>query len=342
MRSANSKANKEQATVLVTGASGFVGRALSSTLCARGYRVRAVVRTPDTSILPDDADSGDRQRLTGIVIDDIAHTADWVPVLEGVHTVVHLAARTHVLNESGAESLSEYRRVNVEGTRQLAQEAARAGVTRFVFLSSIKVNGESTRERPFTEADPPCPEDAYGISKWEAEQALRTIAAGSGMKAVVLRPPLVYGPGVKGNLLNLLRAVARRRPLPLASIRNRRSLVYVGNLVDAIIVGMESPAAGGTYLVSDGQDLSTPELVRMLAEALGVPAVLLPCPPLLLALGGTLLGRSAAVSRLTGSLQIDSSRIRRELAWQPPYPVAEGMAVMARWYHAQSGLRPSY
>ena len=258
-----------------------------------------------------------------------------------VDCVVHLAARTHVLRDTGVDSLTEYRRVNVEGTRRLAQTAARAGVKRFVLVSSIKVNGESTGAHPFTESDTPRPEDAYGIAKWEAEQALRQIAAESGMEAAVLRPPLVYGPGVKGNFLQLLHVVARGWPLPLASIRNRRSVVFVGNLVDAIIAAALSPAApGNTYLVSDGEDVSTPDLVRALATALNVPARLLPCPAVLLNFTAAVIGRLDAAARLTGSLQVDGSKIRRQLGWQPHVTLAAGLAETARWYHAQSGLRP--
>lgn len=258
-----------------------------------------------------------------------------------VDCVVHLAARTHVLRDTDVDMLAAYRRVNVEGTRRLAQAAARSGVRRLVFVSSIKVNGEATVDQPFTENDTPRPEDAYGISKWEAERAMSQIAADTGMEAVVLRPPLVYGPGVKGNLLQLLRVVARGWPLPLASIRNRRSLIFVGNLVEAIMAAAASPAASGnTYLVSDGEDVSTPELVRALARALNVPARLVPCPAVLLKCAARVIGRSDAAARLTGSLQVDSSNIRRQLGWRPHATLAAGLAETARWYHSQSGLRP--
>ena len=271
-------------------------------------------------------------------VGDIGPATDWQAACSNVDCVVHLAARTHVLRDTGVNSLAEYRRVNFEGTKRLAQTAARSGVKRFVFVSSVKVNGESTTTHPFTERDPPRPEDAYGISKWEAEQALWRIAGENGMEAVVLRPPLVYGPGVKGNLLQLLRAVARGVPLPLASIGNRRSLVFVGNLVDAILASAESSkATGNTYLISDGEDVSTPDLVRALARALEVPARLFPCPTALLKIGAATVGKSAAVSRLTGSLQIDSSKIRRELGWRPRYTVSEGIARMAEWYRGLKG-----
>lgn len=322
--------------LLVTGANGFVGTALCRALLGKGHPIRGAVRRADgipASLVPPD-------RL--IAVREIGPETDWVSACAGVDCVIHLAARTHVLHETAADALAEYRRVNVEGTGALARTAARCGVRRLVFMSSIKVNGESTDRHPFTESDPPRPEDAYGISKWEAEQVLRQIAAETGLEAVVLRPPLVYGPGVKGNLLQLLNAIARGVPLPLASIRNRRSLIALDNLVDAILACVESPAAcGKTYLVSDGEDVSTPELVRMLAHALGAPPRLLPCPPLLLRIAGALTGKAGAVSRLTGSLQIDSSRIRSELDWKPRRSLSAGLAEMARWYHAQSGSPPS-
>jgi nucleoside-diphosphate-sugar epimerase len=314
---------------LVTGATGFVGSALCQALARKGLRVRGAVRNAER-ISPSDAATPEI-----IAVGDIGPATEWQAAMSNVDRVVHLVARTHVLRETGADTLADYRSVNVEGTKRLAQTAARSGVKRFVFVSSIKVNGESTGDYPFTEKDTPRPEDAYGISKWEAEQALWQIAAESGMRAVVLRPPLVYGPGVKGNLLQLLRLVARGWPLPLASIRNRRSLVFVGNLVDAIMAAASSPAApGNTYLVSDGEDVSTPDLVRALAGALNVPARLVPCPAVLLKFAARLIGRSDAAARLTGSLQVDSSNIRSQLGWRPHVTLAAGLAETARWYHA--------
>ena len=320
---------------LVTGANGFVGSALRRALSRKGHRVRSAVRNTER-ISPSDAATSDI-----IAIGDIGPGTEWHAAMSDVDCVVHLVARTHVLRDTGVDTLADYRRVNVEATRRLAQTAARSGVKRFVFVSSIKVNGESTGDHPFTENDTPRPEDAYGISKWEAEQAIWQIAAAGGMQVVVLRPPLVYGPGVKGNLLQLLQVVARGWPLPLASIRNRRSLVFVGNLVDAIMAAASSPAApGNTFLVSDGEDVSTPDLVRALARALNVPARLVPCPAVLLKFAARVIGRADAAARLTGSLQVDSSRIRRELDWKPHHSLAAGLARMAQWYHAQSGLRP--
>jgi len=311
-------------SVLVTGANGFVGRALCEALAASGRRVKRALRMAQPG-RPDD-----------VAVGDIGADTDWRSALEGVSSVVHLAARTHVLRETAADSLAEYRRVNLDGTRRLAQEAGRAGVRRLVFVSSIKVNGEVT-ERPFTEDDAPRPEDAYGVSKWEAEQALARVAGETGLQVAVLRPPLVYGPEVKGNFLRLMGLVARGTPLPLASITNRRSLIYVGNLVDAVIKAIDVPAAAGrAYLVSDGDDVSTPDLVRAIARALGVAPRLLPCPPAMLRLGAALTGKRAELARLTGSLQVDGSRARRELGWQPGHTLTQGLAATARWYYSQS------
>lgn len=310
-------------SVLVTGATGFVGQTLVTALGTQQRQVcRALRETAPGNATAD------------IVVGDIDPDTDWQPALQGIDCIVHLAARTHVVNEPSTDPLAVYRQINVEATRRLAQQAAAAGVQRFVFLSSIKVNGESTGEHPFSANDAPQPQDAYGISKREAEDVLRQIGAETGMEIVILRPPLIYGPGVKGNFLRLLQAVARGTPLPLASIENRRSLVYVGNLVDAIITCMDSPAAAGKkFLVSDGEDVSTPELIRKLAVALGKSPRLLPCPPALLRCAATLLGKQAAMMRLTGSLVVDSSALRRELGWQPRYSLDQGLNATARWYH---------
>ena len=307
----------------MTGASGFIGQALCAAAAA-GHRVRRAVRR---------AEGDDPATVT---VGELAPDTDWRRALEGVQCVVHLAARTHVLSETARDPLAEYRRVNVEGTLRLAEQAAQAGVRRLVFMSSVKVNGEST-QRPFTERDDPRPEDGYGFSKRDAERALGRVSGTTGMEVVILRPPLVYGPGVKGNFLRLLDVVARRVPLPLASIRNRRSLIYVGNLVDAVLAAIASPrAAGGTYLLSDGEDVSTPELVREMARALGVAPRLLPCPSSWLKLAGAVTGRRAAVARLTGSLQVDSTAAHRDLEWRPRYTLAQGLAATARWYHARA------
>jgi nucleoside-diphosphate-sugar epimerase len=275
--------------------------------------------------------------FSDLAVGDIGPGTDWRAALEGVGCVVHLAARTHVLRETAPDPLAEYRRVNVAGTERLARTAAACGVRRLVFLSSVKVSGERTEARAYTEDDAPRPEDAYGVSKWEAEQALAGIAAETGLEVVVLRPPLVYGPGVKGNFLRLLNLVARGVPLPLGAVDNRRSFVYAGNLAGAVIQALDAPqAAGRTYLVSDGEDVSTPELVRGLAAALGVQPRLLSFPLLPLKLAAAIAGRGAEFARLTGSLQVDGSRITRELDWRPSFTLAHGLEQTARWYHSRS------
>lgn len=258
---------------------------------------------------------------------DVSARTDWRGALAGCDTVIHAAARVHVMNKDAGNDLAAFREINVSGTRRLAEQAAAGGVRRFVYVSSIKVNGESTVPgRPFRACDAPAPVDAYGISKLEAEQALQQVALATGMEFVIVRPPLVYGPGVRANFAALVRLVRRGVPLPLAAIDNRRSLVALDNLVDLLAHCLEAPQARGrVLLISDGQDLSTPELIRGIAAAAGVPARLFPCPPEILRLLGSLTGRSAAVERLCGSLQVDISETRDLLGWQPPVDVAEAL-----------------
>lgn len=297
---------------LVSGAQGFVGRTLRECLNTHGYTVAPAVRHG----------SG----LVGeIVVGDIDGSSDWTVALTGCDVVVHLAARVHVMKDTASDSLTQYRQTNTEGTLNLARQAAQAGVKRFVFISTIKVNGEG-RATPYRETDAPAPEDAYAISKWEAEQGLRQIARETGLEVVILRPPLVYGPGVKANFLRLMQMVQRGWPLPLAAIRNQRSLLYLGNLVDAIRLCIEHPAAAGQiFLLDDGQAVSTPALVRAIACALGRPARLLAVPVWMLEAAGSLLGKRAAVARLTGSLFVDSSAIRSRLGWTPPVTMQQGL-----------------
>jgi len=309
--------------VLVTGANGFAGQALCVQLRRQGVQVRRAVRqiAPGEGRFDDDA-----------VVGEIGPDTQWHAALEGVDAVVHLAARAHVMQDTVRGSLEDYRRVNVEGTRRLALEAAAVGVRRMVFLSSVKVNGETTG-RPFSEQDTPHPTDAYGISKWEAEQVFKKIAQESGTEWVILRPPLVYGPGVRANFLRLMRAVDYGVPLPVGALQNRRSLLYLGNLIDAIQVSLSHPgAANQVFLLSDGEDISTPDLVRRLAAALRVRPRLLAAPPQLVRLVGWVTGRIASTERLTRSLQVDSSRIRAVLGWTPPFSLDEGLAETADWY----------
>jgi nucleoside-diphosphate-sugar epimerase len=258
---------------------------------------------------------------------ELSADADWDEILTGVEGVIHLAARVHVMHDTEVDPLTAFRAVNVDGTLNLARQAAVAAVKRFVFVSSVKVNGESTSPgRAFTEADAPNPQDAYGLSKHEAEQGLRQLSADTGMEVVIIRPPLVYGPAVKANFAALMRAVQRGWPLPLGAVHNQRSLVALDNLVDFIVTCFTHPqAANQTFLVSDGQDLSTTELVRGLAQAAGVSARLLPVPVWALQAGASLLGKGDAVQRLCGNLQVDISKARSLLGWVPPVSVEEGL-----------------
>jgi nucleoside-diphosphate-sugar epimerase len=320
------------APVVVTGAAGFVGRAVTAALLRTDRPVRRALRTP----------SGDAPQagVTDYVVGDLGADARWEGVLDGADSVVHLAARVHVLDDRAADPLAAYRRVNVAGTRRLAEAAARAGVRRMVFLSTVKVHGERTAGRPFTEADQPAPEDPYGRSKAEAEAALAAVAAATGLEVVVLRPPLVYGPGVGANFLALVRAVDRGLPLPFASAANRRSLVYVENLADAVVRCIDSgAAAGGTFLVDDGQPRSTADLVRAIAAALGRPARLWPCPVRLMRCAARLVGRGAMAERLLGDLEVDSRSLRTRLAWTPPVRFEDGVAATVRWYRAHALVR---
>lgn len=314
--------------ILVTGATGFVGRFLCSRLLDEGFQVRGTFLAPEGSLA----------LLAGIepvMVEPLGADTPWDHALHEIDTVVHLAARVHIMDDPSADPLTEFRKVNTEGTERLASEAVRAGVKRLVLISSIKVNGEETA-LPYRPDTPPKPTDPYGISKWEAEQAVRKTEAETGLEVVVVRPTLVYGPGVRANFLNMMKVVSRGVPLPLSSINNRRSLIYVGNLVDALAACAAHPAAAGkTYLVSDGEDVSTPELIRRTAGAIGVPARLLPFPVPLMRLAGKVTGKSGAVSRLTGSLAVDSSRIREELGWRPPFSMSQGLKETADWFRKE-------
>jgi nucleoside-diphosphate-sugar epimerase len=282
-----------------------------------------------------------------VSVGDIATSPDWGRALTDVDAVIHTAARVHMMRDWVADPLREFRRINVDATLRLARQAADAGVRRFVFVSSIKVNGDATSfERPFRSADPPNPLDSYGVSKWEAEQALRRLSQETGMEVVMVRPPLVYGPGVGANFLRLMRLVQAGAVLPLRSVCNARSLVYVGNLVSALLACVNEPrAAGETYLVRDGEDLSTPELITRIARAFGKRPRLLPMPMALLQLGGRLTRKEIEVDRLTGSLRVDSSHIRDTIGWTPPYSVDEGLAETVRWFEslnaAVDGTQPA-
>ena len=304
--------------ILVTGANGFVGKSLTAELFVQGHTVQAAVRTKVAPI----------ENVETTIVGEVNGSTEWSQSLAGVSTVVHLAARVHIMRDSAADPLAEFRAVNVHGTLNLARQAAAAGVRRFVFLSSIKVNGEHTDlGSPFNAEQTPAPQDAYGISKHEAELGLRGIAAETGMQVVIIRPPLIYGAGVKANFASLLRVVRRGVPLPLGlATHNRRSFVSLNNLVDFIITCIQHPnAANQTFLVSDGCDLSTTELLRRMGNALGKSARLIPVPVAVLEAGAALFGRRDVAQRLCGTLQVDITKAKELLGWTPPFDVDEGL-----------------
>ncbi|MDH1622353.1 SDR family oxidoreductase [Pseudomonas chengduensis] len=305
-------------SVLLTGSTGFVGSALLSELKKfPDFRVISAVRSA-VSPASDDV----------VVVGNIDGTTDYSSALNGVDVVVHSAARAHIMRDEVADPLAEYRTVNVEGTLNLAKQAVAAGVKRFVYISSIKVNGESTTGlQAFTESDSAKPEDPYGVSKYEAEEGLRLLAQETGLEIVIIRPPLVYGPGVKANFLSLVKLSATELPLPFGSVNNHRSMVYVGNLVSFIIHCIRHPAAANeTFLVSDGEDVSLRNLVTYIRLCLGRSPRLLPVPVGLFKLAGALTVRRGMVDRLVGDLQVDSSKARTLLEWVPPYTVEQGIA----------------
>ncbi len=310
--------------LLVTGANGFVGHALCVEALRRGLSVKGAMRSAGE--LPPGVEP--------VVVGPIDGETDWVEALRGADVVIHLAARVHVMKDTAADPLAEFLRVNLQGTEQLARQAAQAGVKRLVYVSSIKVNGEqATETQPFVEADKPDPQDAYGISKWQAEQALQRIAHETGLEFVIVRPPLVYGPNVKGNFLKLLQAVDKGLPLPLAGANKPRSMIYVGNLVDVLIACATHPAAAGqTYLVSDGMDVSTAELAEYISLHMGRPNRWFYLPLPWLKMFGTFFGVGGQIDRLTSSLCVDSDRIQKQLGWRPPFTLDEGIHATVAWY----------
>ncbi|APZ98011.1 hypothetical protein BWQ93_05575 [Sphingopyxis sp. QXT-31] len=303
---------------LVTGANGFVGAEIVGQLRAQGAAVRLAVRSSTGA-----ADE--------VVVGGIGAETDWSAALVGIDRVMHCAARVHQMDDRAADPLAAFRAVNRDGTATLAQQAAEAGVKRLIFLSSIKVNGETTKDRaPFTAEDAPDPRDPYGISKWEAEQALHAIAAKTGLEVAIIRPPLVYGPGVRANFARMVSWVARGHPLPFGLCGNQRSLVSVTNLASLAIEASKHPeAAGATLLASDGETVSVRDLLSRIGVAFGRPARLLPVPPALLRLTGSLTGQRAAIDRLCDPLVIDGEPARRLLGWHPPVTMAETLAAMA-------------
>lgn len=316
--------------ILVTGATGFVGRFLCARLLDEGLRVRGTLLASENHTLL-------AANVEPVAVEPLGPDTSWGRALADIDTIIHLAAHVHVMDDPVLNPLTEFRTVNTAGTGQLAREAARANVKRLVFVSSVKVNGEGS-PTPYSEGSCAQPVDPYGISKWEAEQALREIEAETGLEVVIVRPALVYGPGVKANFLNLMKIISRGIPLPFAAIRNKRSLIYVGNLADALAACAAHPeATGKTYLVADGEDVSTPDLIRHTAFALGSPARLFPVPASLMRLAGTLIGKRPAIDRLLGSLTVDSSAIRRELGWRPPFAMEEGLLETAKWFLKREG-----
>lgn len=306
--------------ILLTGSSGFVGSVLAASLeslphCVISKIVRKRSNSSDTS---------------HIEIGNIDAKADFSEALVCVTVVVHCAARAHIMNDTSTDPLQAYRQINVDGTRNLAEQAAAAGVKRFIYLSSIKVNGEATTETPFTAQNSAHYEDAYGQSKFEAEQALWEISQRTGLEVVIIRPPLVYGPGVKGNFASLVKLVKKGMPLPLGAVNNQRSLVALDNLVDLIITCIDHPAAANqTFLVSDDDDVSTTKLLRRMAQAFGKQQLLLPLPKWIMALPAKLVGKQGAVDRLFGSLQVDISHTKETLGWHPPVTMQQQLRKIA-------------
>jgi nucleoside-diphosphate-sugar epimerase len=312
--------------VLVTGATGFVGRSLCDALARSGFLVRAAVR---------DARRSPPSVTESAAMNDLGADTQWGSLLRGVDCVIHLAARAHILNDPPANA-EAYRRVNTLGTLNLAIQAAEAGARRFIFLSSVKVNGEATPAGSFTADDAPAPADAYGESKLEAERHVLAVGASSAMEVAIVRPPLIYGPGVKANFLRLMRWVDKERLLPLGGVSNRRSLVSIWNLCDLLMLLIASPhASRRVWMVSDGDPLSTPELIRRLARAMHRRARLVPVPAGLLRTLAAGLGFRGEVERLCGSLVVDISATQRDLGWSPPVAVDEALSRTAQWYLSQ-------
>ena len=310
--------------IAVTGAGGFIGRELCRTLVQEGFAVRALQRRKEFS--PSDA-------IEYVPMGDIGPGTDWSGALQGVSAVVHLAGRAHRLDENHQDATDAYERINVEATRRVADAAVKTGVKRLVFLSTVKVHGERTDSKPFAEEDSLSPFGAYAVSKRKAELALEEIRRGKDLDVVIIRPPLVYGPGVRANFLRLIRVVDRGLPLPFGYIKNRRSMVGLGNLIAMIVLCIRNPrAAGETFLVSDSEDLSTSQLVRKIATALDRRCILLPVPQSLLQIAALVLGKREVVGRLTDSLQVDTTKAKTLLGWTPPFSIDDELFRTCEWY----------
>lgn len=318
------------AKILITGASGFVGRALCPHLAKAGYEVSACVRQHAAL----EAEWTAQGRVSLCETGEVNPHTDWREWLTDVEAIVHLAARVHVMRDDTGNRLQHYREANTQTTLNLARQAAESGVRRFVFVSTVKVLGEG-KDEPYRESDIPGPVDDYALSKWEAEQGLHAISAETGMEVVILRPPLVYGPGVKANFLRLMQWVERGWPLPLGAVKNRRSLIYLGNFISAITVCLEHPAAAGkTFLVSDGEDVSTPDLICLIANEIGHTARLLPVPLGLIQTLARMAGKQKEVERLLGSLSVDGRLIKQTCNWLPPFSLQEGIRNTVQAYLA--------
>lgn len=319
--------------VLVTGASGFVGRAVVAQLLHIGRPVTAALRGPLPAAARESVSA-----LHTVQVGELAPATNWAAALDGVGAIVHCAARVHVMRETSTDPMAAFRHVNVDGTLQLARQAAAAGVRRLVFISSIGVNGAETFGTPYTPDDVPLPHSAYAQSKYEAELGLQALTRETGMEFVIIRPPLVFGPNAPGNFDRLLRALSRGTPLPLGAVRNRRSLVALDNLVNLLTICVDHPrATNHTFMVSDDEDISTTDLLRRLARALGRPARLLPIPSVALRAVAKTLGKSDLAQRLCGSLQVDISETRRILGWAPVVTLDDALAQAAQ--HFVSGPR---
>lgn len=304
---------------------------MSSFLVKEGHTVQCAVR--NIKSLPQEL----KQTLSGCTIietGDMGECKEWSRLMDGVEVVIHLAGKSRVVEERAPGALAEYRRVNVEATKRVVQAATKSGVKRFIYVSSIGVNGSRTTDRPFSETDKPNPYyDHYALSKWEAEQVLHQVCDGTNMELVIVRPSLVYGPCVKGNMLRLLRLLDRGLPLPLANINNRRSLISVENLTDLLIKCIDNPkAAGQVFLAADGEDISTPGLLRLIGSAMDRPARLFPFPKSVLSMGSRLIGKRDIIDRLCGSLVVNTSKARQLLEWTPKVTIEDGLAQMASWY----------
>jgi nucleoside-diphosphate-sugar epimerase len=303
-------------SILITGATGFVGSHLAQQLVKNGHTILCAVRSKKTI-----------GALQTHVIGEIHATTDWASCLNSIDTVIHCAARVHIMNEAESDPIQAFRKVNVAGTLRLAEQAAQAGVRQFIYISSVKVNGESTSiGKPFNEEDEPKPSDAYGISKYEAELALLELSKKIKMSVTIIRPPLVYGNGVGANFLSMLRWVHKQIPLPLANIQNQRSLIYVENLVDLIMTCIQNPAAyNQIFLASDDEDVSTSQLLKQSANALQVPSRLFSFPSNFLVFSAKLLGKKSVTDRLYQSLQVDISKAKKILHWTPPFTLNQGL-----------------